>query len=62
MSPEPAPTATTGPPLDQGPGEPPWRPSRVRVTHRRSPAVTPRRGMVALPALASGVGLALSLP
>ncbi len=41
---------------------PRWRPSNVRMTHRRNAAVVPRRGMVALPALASGVGLALSLP
>jgi apolipoprotein N-acyltransferase len=41
---------------------PPWRPSRVTMTHRRATTVTPRRGRVALPALASGVGLALSLP
>ncbi len=32
------------------------------MTHRRTTKVVPRRGMVALPALASGVGLALSLP
>ena len=32
------------------------------MTRRRSTAVVPRRGMVALPALGSGVGLALSLP
>ncbi len=62
MSPEPAPTTTTGPPLDQGTAEPPWRPSRVRITHRLTPSATPKRGMVALPALVSGVGLALSLP
>jgi apolipoprotein N-acyltransferase len=41
---------------------PRWRPSNVRMTQRRNPTVVPRRGMVALPALASGVGLALSLP
>ncbi len=41
---------------------PRWRPSRVSMTTRRDPSVTPRRGRVALPALASGVGLALSLP
>jgi apolipoprotein N-acyltransferase len=40
---------------------PPGRPSRVALTHRRT-AITPRRGRVAVPALASGVGLALSLP
>jgi apolipoprotein N-acyltransferase len=32
------------------------------MTERRTAAVTPRRGRVALPALASGLGLALSLP
>ena len=32
------------------------------MTHRRTTKVVPRRGMVVLPALASGVGLALSLP
>ena len=32
------------------------------MTHRRAGRVVPRRGGVALPALASGVGLALSLP
>ncbi len=41
---------------------PPWRPSRVWMTHRRTSIVTPGRGRVAVPALASGVGLALSLP
>ncbi len=32
------------------------------MTHRRDGPVTPGRGMVALPSLAAGVGLALSLP
>jgi len=41
---------------------PRWRPSKVRMTHNRSAVVVPRRGMVALPSLASGAGLALSLP
>ena len=41
---------------------PRWRPSKVRMTHNRSATVVPRRGMVALPSLASGAGLALSLP
>jgi apolipoprotein N-acyltransferase len=41
---------------------PRWRPSRIRMTQRRNAGVVPRRGMVALPALAAGVGLALSLP
>ena len=42
--------------------EPPWRPSRLRMTVRRTDDVTPRRGGVVLPAVAAGVGLALSLP
>ncbi len=41
---------------------PRWRPSHMRMTHRRNTTVVPRPGMVALPALAAGVGLALSLP
>jgi len=41
---------------------PPWRPSRVTMVADRSDTVTPRRGGVALPAVAAGVGLALSLP
>ena len=41
---------------------PRWRPSRVHMTNRRDAPVHPRRGMVALPSLAAGVGLALSLP
>ena len=41
---------------------PAWRPSRVRMTSRRTDAVTPRTGGVAVPSLAAGVGLALSLP
>ena len=40
----------------------PWRPSRFRMVRTDPDRVTPRRGAVALPALASGVGLALSLP
>ena len=53
----------TGPP--PGPPDadrPPWRPSRVTMVEDRTRAVTPRRGAVALPSLAAGVGLALSLP
>jgi apolipoprotein N-acyltransferase len=42
--------------------EAPWRPSRPWVTRRTTDTVRPGRGHVALPALASGVGLALSLP
>ena len=41
---------------------PPWRPSRIRMTARRTDTVTPGRGRVAAPAVAAGVGLALSLP
>ncbi len=40
----------------------PWRPSRMAMTHRTTDTVRPGRGRVALPALASGLGLALSLP
>jgi apolipoprotein N-acyltransferase len=43
------------------PDRPRWRPSRV--TMARTPnRVSPTRGRVALPALAAGLGLALSLP
>ncbi len=42
--------------------EPRWRPSRIRMTHRLGGRVAPRRGRVAVPAIAAGVGLALSLP
>jgi len=56
----------TGIPVDGTGGkaapEPSWRPSRVWMTNRRTWTVTPGRGRVAVPALASGVGLALSLP
>ncbi len=56
----------TGEPVGVTGGEataqPSWRPSRVWMTHRRTWTVTPGRGRVAVPALASGVGLALSLP
>ena len=41
---------------------PEWRPSTIRITHRRHSSVAPRRGTVVLPALAAGIGLALSLP
>ena len=40
----------------------PWRPSRLRMTRNSTGTIRPGRGRVALPALASGVGLALSLP
>ena len=57
------PLSTAVPPPSPGESEPPpWRPSRVTMTHRRNGAVVPARGMVALPSLAAGVGLALSLP
>jgi apolipoprotein N-acyltransferase len=56
------PLTDTGPPAAGGSTVPPWRPSRVVMTHHRAGPVVPRRGMVALPALGSGVGLALSLP
>jgi apolipoprotein N-acyltransferase len=53
-------------PVAPGPTEetvrPPWRPSRVTMTRRRDDVTTPGRGMVALPAVVSGVGLAVSLP
>ena len=39
----------------------PWRPSRMSMT-RRPDTVRPGRGRVAVPAMASGFGLALSLP
>jgi apolipoprotein N-acyltransferase len=44
------------------PDRPPWRPSPIRMTARRSDTVTPGRGRVAVPSLAAGAGLALSLP
>ncbi len=58
---------TSSPPVgvDVGPADrppPPWRPSRVRMTTRRAGTADPRRGGVALPAVAAGVGLALSVP
>jgi apolipoprotein N-acyltransferase len=61
MTSEPA-APTAHPPIVESTVRPRWRPSNVRMTHRRHAAVVPRRGMVVLPALASGVGLALSLP
>jgi apolipoprotein N-acyltransferase len=61
MTPE-SPTTPTVPPVEDVAAAPPWRPSRIVMTHRRTDRVVPRRGAVALPALASGVGLALSLP
>ncbi len=62
MTPGPPAPAPVSPPLAESTVTPRWRPSRVRMTHKRGSTVVPRRGMVALPALASGVGLALSLP
>jgi len=61
-APAPAPgTARDAPPVAAD-DEVPWRPSRLRMTRRNTDTVRPSRGRVALPALASGVGLALSLP
>jgi apolipoprotein N-acyltransferase len=66
MTPEPPVVTTPTPPPppmdDDSPVAPPWRPSRISMTRNRSGRVVPRRGGVALPALASGLGLALSLP
>lgn len=62
MSSGPPPLTTDRPPVDDGPTHPAWRPSRVSMTGRRDPAARPRRGGIALPALAAGIGLALSLP
>jgi len=70
MSPGPHGTPDIAPPPSYGAGvEPvsadddvPWRPSRFRMVRADPDRLTPRRGAVALPALASGVGLALSLP
>jgi apolipoprotein N-acyltransferase len=61
MTTEPA-APVVHPPIVESTVRPRWRPSNVRMTHRRNATVVPRRGMVAVPALASGVGLALSLP
>jgi apolipoprotein N-acyltransferase len=58
-SPEPTPGIT---PIAGATDEVPWRPSRLRMTRRTTDTVRPGRGRVALPAVASGVGLALSLP
>lgn len=41
---------------------PRWRPSRIRMTRQDRRVVVPRRGRVAVPALAAGLGLAFSLP
>ena len=49
-------------PVAESSPPPRWRPSRVRMTSRRDTVVQPRRGMVAVPSLLAGVGLALSLP
>jgi len=43
-------------------GDVPWRPSKLRMARTDPDRVVPARGAVALPAVASGVGLALSLP
>jgi len=59
----PAPAPTTGGEQDTtAPDAAPWRPSRLRMRRRDPDRVTPGRGRVAVPALVSGVGLALSLP
>ncbi len=58
----PAAPPTDGPGGASTPDAVPWRPSRLRMTRRDPDRVTPARGRVAVPALASGVGLALSLP
>ena len=59
MSTVPSPAAVTDPEASRRPA---WRvPSAPRVRHRQAPLV-PRRGGVALPAVAAGLGLALSLP
>jgi len=57
--PDVAPARSSGPPPAD---EAPWRQSRLRMTNRTSDTVRPRPGGVVAPALASGVGLALSLP
>ncbi len=41
---------------------PDWRPSTIRITHRRHSTVATRRGAVAVPSLLAGIGLALSIP
>ncbi len=56
----PVPPTVSSVPADQA--APRWRPSRVTMTQHRRSTVVPRRGAVAAPAIASGVGLALSLP
>ena len=58
----PVPPAASPLPVDGRAEAPRWRPSRITMTEHRSNRVTPRRGRVAVPALGSGVGLALSLP
>jgi apolipoprotein N-acyltransferase len=65
MRPGPSPSISDHPRPSDGPAHPArpaWRPSRVSMTERRATATRPRRGRVAIAALASGVGLALSLP
>ncbi len=58
----PVPPVSSPRPTDDRSDTPRWRPSRIIMTEYRSARVNPRRGGVAIPALASGVGLALSLP
>ena len=53
---------TIPPALASDDDRPPWRGSRVRMVAHRSDTVVPRRGAVAVPCLAAGIGLALSLP
>lgn len=56
------PSISSRPAAEPRTARPDWHPSTVRITHRRHSSVAPRRGAVALPCLAAGVGLALSLP
>ena len=62
MTPGPPASAPVSGPLVESTVTPRWRPSHIRMTQRRDATVVPRRGMVALPSLVAGVGLALSLP
>ena len=63
-SPSLAPPPPTGSGVEPRPGggDVPWRPSKLRMGRADPDRVRPRRGAVALPAVVSGVGLALSLP
>ena len=47
---------------EEGSRRPAWRAPSVRLVHHHGTPLAPRRGGVALPAVAAGVGLALSLP